>query len=281
MPTIVSGKEREVRFGPGLPTVAIGERINPTGLKKLAESLAKGDLDLLLQEAFKQKSAGADIIDVNVGVPGIEEGALLARAVKAVMAETGLPVCIDSADPEAIAAALKAYPYKALINSVTGEEKSLQSILPLVREYGAAVVVMPVDGNGIPKTASQRMAVAGKIVDRAESLGIPREDIVVDCLAIAASADMTSAMASIEAIRIATNELALSTTMGVSNISFGMPQRKIINNTFLAVAIEAGLSAAIVDPTDEPLLYTLLSANFLAGRDEYASKFLSYYRARL
>lgn len=281
MPTIVSGKEREVRFGPGLPTVAIGERINPTGRKKLAESLAKGDLDLLLQEALKQKFAGADIIDVNVGVPGIEEGALLARAVKAVMAETGLPVCIDSADPEAIAAALKAYPYKALINSVTGEEKSLQSILPLVREYGAAVVVMPVDGNGIPKTASQRMAVAGKIVDRAESLGIPREDIVVDCLAIAASADMTSAAVSIEAIRIATNELALSTTMGVSNISFGMPQRKIINNTFLAVAIEAGLSAAIVDPTDEPLLYTLLSANFLAGRDEYASKFLSYYRARL
>lgn len=281
MPTVVSGKQRDVTFGPGLPTVVIGERINPTGRKKLAESLSRGDVDLLLQEALRQKSAGADIIDVNVGVPGVEEGALLARAVKAVMEETGLPVCIDSADPDAIAAALKVYPYKPLINSVTGEEKSLESILPLVRDCGGTVVGMPVDGNGIPKTALQRKAVALKILDRAESFGIHREDIVIDCLAIAASADMASAMASIEAIRMITYELGLSTTMGVSNISFGMPQRKIINNTFLSFAIEAGLSAAIVDPTDEPLMYTVLSANFLVGRDEYAARFLSYYRERI
>lgn len=281
MPTVVRGKESEARFGPGLPAVVIGERINPTGRKKLAESLAKGSLELLLKEALAQKAAGAHIIDVNVGVPGIQEEELLAEGAKIVLKETGLPICIDSANPKAVAAALNVCPYKPLINSVTGEEKSLQAILPLVKDFKTAVICLPMDESGIPKTASQRVLIAKKIVDRAESLGIPQEDIVVDCLAIAASADTLAAIASIEAIRVFTKEMALSTTMGISNISFGMPQRKVITNTFLAMAVEAGLSAAIADPTDEALMYTLLSANFLTGRDEYASRFLSYYRARV
>lgn len=280
MPTIICGKARDVTFGPGFTTVVIGERINPTGRKKLAQSLCNGSFDVLIEEAVRQKDAGADIIDINVGMSGIVESNLLVRAINAVTDYTGLPICVDSANPEAIAAALEACTHKPLINSVTGEEASLRTILPLIRKYGAAVVGMPVDERGIPKTASERIEIATKIVHRAEVYGIPPEDVVIDCLAIAASADMSAANAAIQTVRAVTKHLGLASIMGISNISFGLPQRKVINSTFLAIAIEAGLSAAIVDPTDNVLMYSLLSANLLIGRDEYAANFLSYYRAR-
>lgn len=280
MPTIITGKEREVKFGPGLPTVIIGERINPTGHKKLAARLAEGDLGIVEQEASRQKLAGAEILDVNVGAPRVNEESLLPRAMERVLEVTGLPVCIDSANAQALKNALEICPYKPLINSVTGEEKSLDNILPLVRSYNTAVVGLTLDEKGIPKTTSDRVEIARKIADRAESYGIPPEDLVIDCLALAASADPTTALISLEAVRTITNELSLSTTMGVSNISFGMPERLAINNSFLAMAIEAGLSAAIVDPTNSSLVYTVLSSNFLTGKDEYANRFLSYYRAR-
>ena len=280
MATIVSGKEGEVTFGPGFASVIIGERINPTGRKKLAKLLAGGDLGLVIEEAISQKAAGAQILDVNVAAAEVEEEKLLPRAVDSVQRVTGMPVCIDSANARAIEAALKVYPHKALINSVTGEEKSLDSILPLAKYYNAAVIGLTVDDKGIPSTASRRVEIANKILDRAESCGIAREDVVIDCLAMAASADPASAQVTLEAIRVITKELALSSTIGVSNISFGLPERRIINSAFLAMAIEAGLSSAIIDPTDSSLVYTLLSSNFLTGRDEYAAKFLTFYRER-
>lgn len=280
MPTIVTGKDCEVKFGPGLPTVLIGERINPTGRKKLAARLATGGLDIVKEEAISQKLAGAEILDVNVGAPGVKEKTVLPRAVEMALEATGLPICIDSANVEAIKAVLSIYPYKALINSVTGEDKSLDTILPIVRESNAAVIGLTMDEKGIPKTASTRVEIAQKIADRAESYGIEREDVVIDCLALAAGADPTSALVSLETLRIVTNELSLSTAMGISNISFGMPERKIINNTFLSMAIEAGLSAAIVDPTHDAVVYTVLSSNLLTGKDEYARRLLSFYREK-
>jgi 5-methyltetrahydrofolate--homocysteine methyltransferase len=280
MATIITGRDREVRFGPGLPTVIIGERINPTGRKKMATLLATGNLDVVEQEAISQKEAGADVLDVNVGAAEVDEVFLLPKAVQRSMETTGLPICIDSADVAAMEAALKAYPYKALINSVTGEERSLSRVLPLVSRFKAAVIGLTIDDNGIPQTAERRVEIACKIADRAASYGIPREDLVIDCLTLAASANPMSTPVTLQALRTITRELSLATAMGVSNISFGMPERKIINNAFLAMAIEAGLSAAIVDPTNEGLIYTILSSNFLSGKDDYARRFLTYYRAK-
>jgi 5-methyltetrahydrofolate--homocysteine methyltransferase len=280
MSTVITGKDCEVKFGPGLPTVIIGERINPTGRRKFASRLTEGDLVIVEQEAQSQKAAGAQILDVNVGAAGVNEESLLPRAVERVFEVTGLPVCIDSASVQAIKNALEVYPYKPLINSVTGEEKSLDSILPLVKNYNAAVVGLTLDEKGIPKTTSERVEIARKIAERVESYGIPLEDLVIDCLCLAASADPTSATVSLDALRIITKDLSLSTTMGVSNISFGMPERSAINNSFLAMAIEAGLSSAILDPTNSSMVYTVLSSNLLTGRDDYAQRFLSYYRER-
>ena len=281
MPTIVTGKDSEVKFGPGMPTIIIGERINPTGRKRLATHLQSGDLGMVEEEARTQKLAGAEILDVNVGVSGVEETKILPQAVKIALASTGLPICIDSADTEAIQAALSIYPYKALVNSVTGEDKSLDAILPLVKKYDSSIIGLTIDEKGIPNSASARVEIAEKIVNRAESYGISHENVVIDCLALAASADTKSALVTLETIRIVTKELSLSTTMGASNISFGMPQRKIINHAFLSMAIEAGLSAAIVDPTQEALVYTVLSCNFLTDKDEFATRFLTSHRAKM
>jgi len=278
VPTVITGKDCEVTFGPGLPAVIIGERINPTGRKKLASQLTSANLDIVEKEAVSQKAAGADILDVNVGATNVKEEILLPLAVKKILEATGLPLCIDSANEKAIKAALTVYPHKPLINSVTGEEKSLDSILPLARDYNTAIIGLTVDDNGIPSETSKRIKIANKIVARAEALGIPREDVVIDCLAMASSADPASALVTLEVIRIVTKDLQLSTTIGVSNVSFGMPERQTLTNSFLAMCIEAGLSAAIVDPTNSSLMYTLLSSTFLTGKDKYADRFLTYYR---
>jgi len=280
MPTVITGKASQVSFGPGLPVVIIGERINPTGRKQLSSQLQAGNLDILEKEAVRQKLAGAQILDINVGAANVDENVMLPRAVNTALEATGLPLCIDSANEKAIASALNEYPYKALINSVTGEEKSLASILPLAKRYNAAIIGLTVDDNGIPSEAPKRIEIASKILDRAEKLGIPREDVVIDCLAMAASADSTSALVTLDVIRSVTKDLQLSTTVGISNISFGMPERQRINISFLAMCIEAGLSAAIVDPTDQDLIYAALASSFLTGKDAYAERFLTYYREK-
>jgi len=280
MATIVTSKNRKVEFGKGLPTTVIGERINPTGKKKLAGDLSEGKFDVLVQEVLSQKEAGADILDVNVAASGVDETTILPKAVSKVLEVSGLPVCIDSSNPEALKKALEVYPYKALVNSVTGQEKSLKAVLPLVKKFGVSVVGLTVDDRGIPQTADKRFDVAKRIIEVAESYGIPKEDIVIDCLCLAQAAETNSAVATLEALARVSRELGVATVLGVSNISFGMPDRKIINLSFLAQAISQGLNAAIVDPTIKGMVETILASDFLAGRDSYGKRYLKYYREK-
>lgn len=280
MATIITSKDRKVEFGEGLPTVIIGERINPTGNKRLAEDLSKGKFDVLVQEALSQKKAGAGILDVNVVASGVDEITMLPKAVLKVLEVSGLPVSIDSSNPEALKKALEVYPYKALINSVTGQEKSLKAVLPLVKKFGACVVGLTMDDSGIPKTADKRFAVAKRIIEVAESYGVPREDIVIDCLCLTQAAETNSAVVTLKTLTRVSRELGVTTVLGVSNISFGMPDRKIINLSFLSQAISQGLNAAIVDPTIEGVVETILASDFLAGRDSYGRRYLKYYREK-
>jgi len=281
MAAVITHKNRKIEFVEGLPTVIIGERINPTEKKRLAHDLSKGKFDVLIQEALSQKKAGADILDVNVAAPGADETILLPKAVSKVLEVSGLPVCIDSSNPEALKKALEVYPYKALVNSVTGQEKSLKAVLPLVKKFGASVVGLIMDDKGIPKTVDKRFEVAKRIIETAKSYGIAKEDIVIDCLCLAQAAEPDSGVVTLETLRKVSRELGVATVLGVSNISFGMPDRKIINLSFLAQAISQGLNAAIVDPTIEGVVETILASDFLAGRDSYGKRYLKYYREKV
>jgi len=281
MATIITYKDRKIEFGKGLPTVIIGERINPTGKKRLAEDLAKGKFDILLQEAISQKEAGADILDVNVAASGLDETILLPKAVLKVLEVSELPICIDSSNPEALEKALEVYPYKALVNSVTGQEKSLKAVLPLVKKFGASVIGLTMDNTGIPKTGDMRFDVAKRIVETAEYYGITKEDIVIDCLCLARAAEPNSGFVTLEALGKISRELGVATALGISNISFGMPNRKIINLSFLSQAISQGLNAAIVDPTVEGVVETILAADFIVGRDSHGMRYLRYYREKV
>ena len=277
METILRSKSREVIIGPDQPTRIIGERINPTGKKLLAESLAKGDMSRVKRLAEEQVAAGAAILDVNVGAAGVNEVEVLPMAVRAVMEVTDVPLCLDSANAQALRAALEVYEGKALINSVNGEEASLGRVLPLVKEFGAAVIGLTMDERGIPKTAEERLEVAKKIVSRAKAMGIPREDILIDCLALAVGADTTAGSVALEAIRLVRRELGVNMTLGVSNISFGLPDREDINEVFLAMALGCGVNAPIVNPAQA--CKTALIADLLLGRDEYAMRYIRYCRA--
>jgi 5-methyltetrahydrofolate--homocysteine methyltransferase len=278
METKVSSPSKEVIIGDNQPTVLIGERINPTGKKKLAEALKAGDLEIVRKEALAQTEAGADIIDVNVGVFGIDEAALLPKAVQAVMETVDTPLCLDSSNPDALEAALKVYKGKPLVNSVTGEEHSAKRILPLIREYGAAVIGLVQDEGGIPKDTEGRVRVAHKIVERAEVAGVPREDLVIDCLAFAVGAEPDSGAAVIETIRRIRAELGVNMTMGASNVSFGLPDRELINNAFVVMASAAGATCLIVDTAKvRPIM---LAADLVLGRDRRARRYIQAYRQR-
>jgi 5-methyltetrahydrofolate--homocysteine methyltransferase len=278
METKVSSLSKEVIIGDNLPTVLIGERINPTGKKKLAEALKAGDLEIVCKEALAQTQAGADIIDVNVGVFGIDEAALLPKAVQAVMETVDTPLCLDSSNPDALEAALKVYKGKPLVNSVTGEEHSLKRTLPLIKKYGAAVIGLVQDDDGIPKDTERRVRVAHKIVEQAEVAGIPREDLVIDCLAFAVGAEPASGAAVIEAIRRIRAELGVNITMGASNVSFGLPDRELLNNAFVVMATAAGATCLIVDAAKvRPII---LAADLVLGRDKRARRYIEAYRQR-
>jgi 5-methyltetrahydrofolate--homocysteine methyltransferase len=276
METIVRSKTTEVVIGPDHPTRIIGERINPTGKKKLAESLVQRDMSRVVSMAKSQLEAGAAILDVNVGAAGVDEVEVLPMAVQAVMGVTDVPLCLDSANPEALRAALKVYQGKALINSVNGEEKKLEQILPLVKEYGAAVIGLTMDDDGIPCTAAQRVGVARKIMTRAEALGIPREDILIDCLALSVGSDSTAGVVTMDAIRGVRQELGLNMTLGASNISFGLPDREAINDIFLAMCIAAGVNAPIVNPSQSRK--SILISDLLLGHDEFGMNYIMFYR---
>ncbi|MFW6102077.1 MAG: dihydropteroate synthase [Chloroflexota bacterium] len=278
METKVSSPNKEVIIGDNQPTVLIGERINPTGKKKLAEALKTGDLEIVHKEALAQTQAGADIIDVNVGAFGIDEVALLPKAVQAVMKTVDTPLCLDSSNPDALEAALKVYKGKPLVNSVTGEERSLKRILPLIKEYGAAVIGLVQDDEGIPKNTAGRVRIAHKIVDKVEAAGISREDLVIDCLAFAVGAEPASGVAIIEAIRRIKAELGVNMTMGASNVSFGLPDRELINNAFVAIVAAAGATCLIVDVAKVRSI--ILAADLVLGRDKRARRYIEAYRQR-
>lgn len=278
METRISSTQKEIIIGDEQPTVLIGERINPAGKKKLSEALRAGNLEVVRREALTQVEAGADILDVNVGTFGVDEAALLPQAVKTVIEATDVPLCLDSADPKALEAALKVYQGKPLINSVTGEEHSLTKVLPLVKRYGAAVIGLLQDDAGIPKDSERRVAVARKIVERAGAEGISREDIIIDCLTFAVGADPNSGRAVLEAIRRIKAELGVNITLGASNLSFGLPDRDLLNNAFVAMALAAGATCLIVDVAK--VRPAILSADLILGRDKRARRYIEAYRQR-
>jgi 5-methyltetrahydrofolate--homocysteine methyltransferase len=278
METRLTSATKEVVISGERPTVIIGERINPAGKKKLAESLKSGNMDIVRKEALEQVKAGADVLDVNVTIFGLDEAPILPEAVKAVMETVDAPLCIDSANAGALKAALKIYKGKPLVNSVSGEERSLERVLPLIKEYGAAVVGLTQDDNGIPKDAATRIAIAEKIVNRAAQMGIPREDIVIDCLALAIGADPMSAVTALETIREIKARLGVNMTLGASNISFGMPDRIYINASYLAMTIAAGVTCPVVDAAK--VRPYILGADVLLNRDKRARRYIQAWRER-
>jgi len=278
METVISSPSRQVRMGDGLPTVIIGERINPTGKKWLQEALKAGDLDVVRREATAQAEAGADVLDIHVGGFGLDEADLLPRAVQAVLQAVDLPLCLDCTDPRALEAALEVYPGKALVNSVTGEERSLSEILPVVKRHGAAVVGLVQDDEGIPRDADRRVEIARRIVERAGEEGIPLEDVVIDCLVFSVGADATSGAAVLEAVSRVRCELGVNVVLGLSNVSFGLPDRGLVNGVFAAMAVLAGATCLIADAA--AVRHYVLAAVLVMGKDRHARRFLADYRRR-
>lgn len=278
METIVSGASGQVTIGGDGPTVLIGERINPSGRRKLADSLEAGDMSIVRREAIVQVEAGADILDVNVGSTGAEKITLLAQVVEAVSEVVDVPLSLDSDDPAAIEAALKVYQGKPIVNSVTGQAASLEAVLPLVKQYGAAVIALTMDDDGIPSDSERRLAIAHRIVEQAAAIGIPPEDVIVDCLTLTVATDPTAALVTLESVRRVKAELGVNQTLGTSNVSFGLPDRGILNGVFLAMAIEAGVTCPTVHVAR--VRPTVLAADLFLGRDGYARRFIKDFRRR-
>jgi 5-methyltetrahydrofolate--homocysteine methyltransferase len=279
METKVSSASLEVLIGDNRPTVIIGERINPSGKKILSEALKEENFDIIRQEAIAQVDAGADILDVNVVTSGVNEVVMLPRVVKTVMDAVNVPLCIDINNPAALREVLKIYPGKPIVNSVSGEERSLNEVLPLVKEYGTAVIGLTIDDEGIPKEADRRVAIAHKIIERAELLGIPREDVIIDGLALTIGSDSNAGMVTLETIRKVRDKLGVNQTLGASNISFGLPKRSLLNQTFLAIAIAAGLTCPTVDVAK--VRSAILATDLALGRDRYARRYIQDYRKNI
>ena len=276
--TFLSSRSGWTALGAGTKTAIIGERINPTGKKLYSQELLEGKVAYIRREAMEQVLAGATLLDVNVGAPGINEVSAMERAVFCVCGAASVPLVLDSSSPAALEAGLKAADGKVLINSVSGEAKSLRNILPLAKKYGAAVIGLALDKKGIPDTAEGRLAIARRIRNAARRLGIPDADIIIDCLTLTVSAEQKRAAETLRAIRMVKQKLGLSTVLGVSNISFGLPQRPLISSAFFAMAIEAGLDAAIINPKDKPMMDAWRSAMVLLNRDQQAAAYIEAYR---
>ena len=276
--TVVRSETQEVEINRDLPTVIIGECINPTGRKKLQEELKEGKFDIIRRDTTAQVKAGAAILDVNAGVPGVDEPVLLVQLIKVVRELTDAPFCIDTANTKALEAALKVYKGKALVNSVNGEESKLSMILPLIKEYGAAVIGLTLDDEGISKTVEKRLSIAGKIIERATKIGIPIEDIVIDPLALAMGTEDKAGKLALDSIEAISKEFGVNITMGCSNISFGLPDRPSVNATFVAMAIRSGLTCPITNPLNDQILTAMIGANLCMGRDEYATNWIKAYR---
>lgn len=255
----------------------IGERINPTGKKLFKQALINNDIDYILSQAISQVKAGADILDVNVGLPEIDEKEMMVRVIKALQAVVDVPLQIDSTKPEVLEAALRIYNGKPIINSVNGEEKSLSTVLPLVKKYGASVVGLTLDENGIPKTAEGRFEIAKRIVERAKALGIPSKDVYIDCLTLTVSAEQSACKQTLKALNRVKTELGCKTCLGVSNISFGLPNRPLINHIFLTMALEEGLDLPIINPNDELMTGSVRAYKVLSDIDKNSRDFIEAY----
>ena len=278
--TTISSATQTIEICRDQPTVIIGERINPTGRKKVLAALQAGDFEVVRQDAVAQVDAGAAMLDVNAGVPGADEPALLQQVLQTVTEATDVPLCIDTANAKALEAALSIYQGKALVNSVNGEERSLSAVLPLVKEHGAAVIGLCMDEDGIPDTPARRLAVAAKIVERAGQLGIGPEDVVIDPLALTMGADHNAGRVALETMALVVQEFGVNLTLGASNISFGLPDRKHVNAAFIAMAIHAGLTCPITNPLVTEIVTAVLAADLALGRDEYSMRWIQAYRRR-
>jgi 5-methyltetrahydrofolate--homocysteine methyltransferase len=278
MDTIITSPTREVRIGPGRPFVIIGERINPTGRKKLAAEMAAGDYDRVRSDAIAQVQAGALMLDVNAGIPMADEPAILAESIRIVQGLVDVPLSIDSSIVAALKAGLKAYQGKPLVNSVTGEDERLEAVLPLVAEHHAAVIGISNDETGISEDPDVRFSIAKKIVERAESYGIPRQDVLIDPLVMPIGAVRSAGTAVFAIVRRVQEELGVNTVCGASNVSFGLPDRVTLNATFLAMAIAAGMTSAITNPLEEQIHKTILATNVLMGVDENCEAWLRAQR---
>jgi 5-methyltetrahydrofolate--homocysteine methyltransferase len=276
--TFVGSETREVAIGPDRPFVVIGERINPTGRKLLAAEMSGGDLSTVERDALAQVAAGAHMLDVNAGIPLADEPSILASAVELVQSITDVPLSIDSSIVAALESGLSVYRGKALVNSVTGEEESMERVLPLVARHGAAVVAITNDENGISEDPDVRLGVARKIVSRAVDHGIAVEDVVVDPLVMPIGAMRTAGRQVLHLVRALRSELGVNTTCGASNISFGLPNRKGVNSAFLAMAIGAGLTSAITNPLEPDIMEAVRAADVLTGADENCASWIEAYR---
>ena len=259
----------------------VGERINPTGKKRFQQALREGDMNYVLEQAVSQAEAGAQILDVNVGVPGVDEPVLMEQVVKALQSVTSLPLQLDSSNVEALARGLRVYNGKPIVNSTNGEPEKLAAILPLCKKYGAAIVGLAIDEKGIQPKAEDRVAIARRITEAALAAGIPREDIYIDCLTLTASAQQEDVLATVQALEACKKELGVRTVLGVSNISFGLPCRTYLNTTFLTMAMYAGLDLAIMNPSSEEMMAAVYAYNVLTNRDKQSTKYIERFADRV
>lgn len=276
----LKGTKKTVRIGASKTPVLVGERINPTNRKEVIAKLKAGEFAFLEGEAKKQVANGAEILDINVGVPGIDEKNAMLESLKVVQMAVDVPLWIDTSNPEVLAAALKIVEGRPGINSTTGEEKRMEVVIPLAAEYQAALVGLCIDDAGIPQTAEKRVEIAKKIIDRAEKAGLDRNSIIIDCVALACGTGETGARATLDTIRICTEELGVNTTVGLSNVSFGLPDRPVLNAAFMLLCAGQGMTCFIGNPNDPNMQAAIRASKLFWGEDKYAMGYLTWYRKR-
>ena len=280
MHTVLKSSSKTVTMGHDLPFVIIGERINPTGRKKFQELLRAGDLSMIATDVEQQVAGGADVLDVNMGVPLTDEPALLSSAIKMVQSLTDLPICIDSSVVEALKAGLESYVGKALVNSVTGEDERLDVILPLVKAHDAAIIALPNDETGIPMTAKERLDITEKIIRSVEKHGISLENLVIDPLAMTVGADTEAVKTTLETIHLIRDKHGLNMTLGASNVSFGLPNRHALNASFLPMAMSHGLTSAVMDARTPEVVTAVRAADLMLGLDPWGGNWIARFRSQ-
>ena len=277
MHTRLNSTKKEVTIGSDKPFVIIGEKLNPTGIKKLGQALVDQNFEYVKHLARRQVAWGADVLDVNVGHPQIDEAAIMPKVVEAVLSVVDVPLCIDSNEPKILEAGLKVTPGKPLVNSVNGEDRQLATVLPIVKDRGAAVIGMAIGNEGIPPTPEGRLAAAGKIIERAAKMGIPIEDIIIDPLVMTVGHNSNAALVTLKTIELIVKEYGVNMSLGASNVSFGLPDRHAVNSTFLALAMQTGVTTSITDPIK--LGNSIKAIDLLLGKDANSMRYLKYFRA--